>query len=220
MPPLHLVSTPIGHPDDFTLRGLATLRRCPIVIVEERKESTAWLRQQGIAGKQIEILNEHSTPQDLDRLMKICREHEVSLITDAGTPGFCDPGAELVRRCRTQAIPVRVYPGASSLMSLLSLSGEPLEEFYFRGFLPAKSEDRRAAWMKMQKSHMPIILMDTPYRLRKFLGECGEFIPSRRILLALNLTQDDELVIEALGRELAAKVHFRKAEFICLVYQS
>lgn len=215
---LLLVSTPIGDPGDFTLRGLETLRRVSTIIVEERKESSAWLRSQGISGKHLELCNEHSNGEDLDRLAGLCAKEDVALITDCGSPGFCDPGAELVRRCRQSGVPVKVFPGASSLTALLSLSSERLDQFYFRGFLPANTEKRREAWRRLGAQKGAIVLMDTPYRLGKTLEDLKSALPKRKILLALNLTQETEQVLEGRPEEIAPQVASAKAEFMLLIY--
>ncbi len=216
--PLYMVSTPIGHSDDFTGRGLEILRRCDIVIVEERKESTAWLRAHGITQKNLESLNEHSTPEDVARLVELCAKQECALITDCGSPGFCDPGADLVRGCREKEIPVHVLPGASSLMALLSLSSQRLDQFHFRGFLPAKTELRDPEWAKLKTQTGAVVLMDTPYRLQKMIEELKAHLPDRKILLAMNLTQENEQILEGLPREIATRIAFPKAEFMVLVY--
>lgn len=213
-----LVPVPIGDAGDFTLRGIETLKSAEVIIVEERKESSAWLRTQGITGKPFETLNEHSTPEDLDRLAALCAEKSVALITDCGTPGFCDPGADLVRRCRQKNIAVKALPGASSLMLLLSLSSQRLDQFFFRGFLPANSEEREKEWKKISQYREPLVLMDTPYRLNKMVQELAQYFPQRKILLALNMTQPEESIIECLGQELPSKVPSGKAEFMVLVY--
>lgn len=215
---LTLVPVPIGNPGDFTLRGIEALKAAEIVIVEERKESSAWLRTQGITGKPFENLNEHSTPEDLKRLAQICYEKNVALITDCGTPGFCDPGADLVRLCRQQNISVKALPGASSLMLLLSLSSQRLDQFYFRGFLPANTEDRERELKKIALVKEPMVLMDTPYRLNKMVQDLATHFPARRILVALSLTQPEEKIVEALGKDLPNLVPQGKAEFMVLIY--
>jgi 16S rRNA (cytidine1402-2'-O)-methyltransferase len=216
---LTLVPVPIGNPGDFTLRGIEVLKAAEIIIVEERKESSAWLRTQGITGKPFETLNEHSTPEDLKALADLCAEKNVALITDCGTPGFCDPGADLVRKCRERQIKVLALPGASSLMLLLSLSSERLEQFFFRGFLPANSEERELAWKKLAQVKEALVLMDTPYRMNKMIAELAQHFPSRKILMATGLTQESELIVEALGKDLPSKIPAGKAEFMVLVYQ-
>lgn len=215
---LTLVATPIGNPQDMGLHALDVLKAADLIILEEFKESTVVLRAHAISGKKYEQLNEHSTPEDLARLTELCRTQNVALITDCGTPGFCDPGADLVASCRRQKIVVRSVPGASSLMTLLSLSGERLDQFLFRGFLPAENVAREATWKEIKKEKRAMILMDTPYRFQKMLQELGLHFPLRRVLILLDATQPTEQVLEGTGKELAALELPKKAEFMMLLY--
>ena len=190
----------------------------PVIIVEEFKESSHWLRAHGIAGKQLERLNEHSTPGDLQALRELCRTQEIPLITDCGTPGFCDPGADLVRLCREAGLPVRALPGPSSLMTLLSLSSQRIDEFVFRGFLPAENTAREKEWQIIAKEPRALILMDTPYRFEKMLLELEKHFPQRKVLLGSNLTQENEVILEGTPAQIRSKINQKKSEFMLLVY--
>jgi len=215
---LTLVATPIGNDQDISFRALALLKDVEVIVLEEFKESTRFLRAHGITGKNYEQLNEHSKPEDLKRLVDLCEKQEVALITDCGTPGFCDPGADLVRECRRRKIVVRTFPGASSLMGLLSLSSQRLDQFVFRGFLPAENEARKKSWIELQKENRAIIIMDTPYRFQKMLSETAEFFADRQILLTLDLTQATEKILEGLPAQVMKSELPNKAEFMLLIY--
>ncbi len=215
---LTLVATPIGNPQDISLRGLAILTAAEVIIVEERKECAAFLRAHGITGKTYEQLNEHSGADDLKHLLEICKSKNVALITDCGTPGFADPGADLVKLCRQNQVPVISAPGPSSLMTLLSLSGQRIDSFLYRGFLSPETEERKRELAQLAKNSGAIILMDTPYRLQKTLTDLKDFFPQRKVLLGLDLTQETEQVVESLGQNLLTKISVKKAEFIVLIY--
>jgi len=215
---LYLVPTPIGHLNDISLRGLQILKDSDAIILEERKEGTRFLRSHGISQKEYFELNEHSTKEDLQKLMELCRTKKMALITDCGTPGFADPGADLVALCRQEKIEIIALPGASSLMTLLSLSGVKLTEFLFRGFLSAENELRKKQWQELKSEKRALVLMDTPYRLEKTLQELETFLPNRKCLLAMNLTQENELVLEGPAKKLIEKNPFKKAEFMLLIY--
>ena len=215
---LNLVPTPLGNPADFSLRALDVLRQSDLIILEEYKESSVWLRAHGIAGRSMEQLNEHSKPEDIKRLAELCREKNVALITDCGTPGFADPGADLVRACREHGIPVKALPGPSSLMTLLSLSSQRLDQFVFRGFVPAETEARKKSLRDLQTEKRAIILMDTPYRLIKMMDEMIEFFPQRKLLLALDMTQESELILEGKAASVRSQILKTKAEFMLLLY--
>ncbi len=215
---LHLIAVPIGNPGDITLRAVETIKSADIVIGEERKEVSKLLKSLGIEGKRMELLNEHSTDDDVRDLLKLCREQTVALVSDCGTPGFCDPGARLVAACRSEGLSASPLPGASSLMCLLSVSGHDMREFLFRGFLPAEREERARALRELERERRPMILMDTPYRLGRLLDELAKKWPDRRAVLGCDFTQATETVIEATLKELPALVGERKAEFILAVF--
>ena len=215
---LELIATPIGDPGDMTLRAIEVLRAADVVIGEERKEVSKLLKRLGIEGKRLELLNEHTRDEDLGDLVSLCRTSRVALVTDCGTPGFCDPGARLVELCRKEGLSSKPIPGASSLMCLLSVSGSNLREFLFRGFLPAEKEERGLALNELIREKRPVVLMDTPYRMGRLLAELAERFPARRVLLGCDFTQDSETIIEAFARDLPALTGDRKAEFILLLY--
>jgi 16S rRNA (cytidine1402-2'-O)-methyltransferase len=150
---LFVVALPIGNLDDISLRALRLLKEADIIIGEERKVLMPMLKSFGvdIHSKQMEFLNEHSKKEDILELKNFCKEKNVVLVSDCGTPVFCDPGAHLIDACRKENIEIKSVPGASSLMTLLSLSSQKLEKFYFYGFLPREKEDRMREIQKISK---------------------------------------------------------------------
>ena len=215
---LELIATPIGDDQDISLRAIEALKAADVVIGEERKEASKLLKRLGIEGKRLELLNEHTRDEDLGDLVELCRTQRVALVTDCGTPGFCDPGSKLVALCRAQNLPSKPIPGASSLMCLLSVSGRYLSEFLFRGFLPAEKEARAAAINELTRERRPVILMDTPYRMGRLLSELAEKFPTRKVLLGCDFTQATETIIEANAIDLPKLVGERKAEFILALF--
>jgi 16S rRNA (cytidine1402-2'-O)-methyltransferase len=215
---LTLVATPLGNKDDIGLRALEILKKSEVIILEERKESSAFLRSHGISGKEYPLLNEHTTSEELQALKHLCSEKDVALITDCGTPGFCDPGADLVRVCRQAKIPVYSVPGPSSLMMLLSLSGRRIDEFHFRGFIPQETEERTRFWKGLGSEKSPLVFMDTPYRFQKTLEEWKVFAPELQGLLGLDFTQSSEMVWEGSGAQLVLDNYPKKAEFLLMIF--
>src|SRR5437868_15076635 len=120
---LYVVATPIGDTSEISLRALEILKSAEVIICESTKEASKLLRAHGITGKTYELLNEHTTPDEVKALCEICANKNVALVSDCGTPGFCDPGAHLVKLCRQKKILVKSVLGPSALMGLLSLSG-------------------------------------------------------------------------------------------------
>jgi 16S rRNA (cytidine1402-2'-O)-methyltransferase len=215
---LYVVATPIGDTSEITLRALEVLKSADVILCESTKEASKLLKAHGLKAQSYEVLDEHSRPDDIKTLLNLCREKTVALVSDCGTPGFCDPGADLIGLCRKNKIPVKSVLGPSSLMGLLSLAGRKVPQFYFRGFLSAETEARRRDWQELKKNKGAIILMDTPYRLGKMLSEAKENFPNREVLLCLNLSQENETVLEGKIEEVFKAWNQEKAEFMLLLY--
>ena len=215
---LTLIATPIGRIDEITFRSVELLKKADVVICESTKETSKLLKQLEIKVQKYELLNEHSTPDEVKALADLCQKFNVVLVSDCGTPSFCDPGFQLVKICRQNKTPIQTSLGASSLMGLLSLSSQQIHQFLFRGFIPAENSAREKEWHSLKKIKEPIVLMDTPYRLKKMLDECCIHLPHRQILLVLNLSQENEAVYEGTPDKVRSSLAADKAEFMILVY--
>lgn len=215
---LTLIATPIGRQDEITLRAIELFKNADVVICESTKEASKLLKVLEIKAKKYEVLDEHSTVEDVAELAKLCADQNVVLVSDCGTPSFCDPGFQLVKVCRKLGLQIRSALGPSSLMGLLSLSSERIYQFYFRGFIPAENVAREKEWQLLKKNKEAFILMDTPYRLRKMIDECALHIPQRKMLLVLDLSQETEMQIEASAAKVREQLKTDKAEFMILIY--
>lgn len=214
---LYIVATPLGHPDDISLRALKILKECEVVICESTKETSKLLRHHGITGKKYEVLDEHTRQDELPKLIELCKAQSCALVSDCGTPGFCDPGADLVQACRHRGIDTKIIPGPSSLAALLSISGVKTSEFLFVGFVPAESEARENRWRDLAQEKRALVVMDTPYRLTKTLEDLTRHLPKRKCILALDISLDSETVLEGSAATLLQALRGQKAEFIIFV---
>ena len=214
---LYIIATPIGNPDDITLRAQKVLAEADLIVGEERKPLGQLLKSVGLSGRKTDFLNEHSDEKDFGFLLNECRSKKVALVSDCGTPGFCDPGAQLVSLCRKEGIDVVPLPGASSLMTLIAASGLPLKNFVFVGFLPAKKEERVKTLKDIQREKRPQVLMDTPYRLEKLLGELAELMPARKAVIGLDMTSENEEYIEDQFKNLKKQLAGQKREFVLIL---
>ena len=133
---LYIVATPIGNPDDITLRALKVLQNVDIVICEEYKIGSKLLKRYNIKNKLIE-LNEHNEETQSEYILKeyLMKEKSVALISDAGAPLFADPGKKLVQLCHFYQFKVKPVPGASSIMAAIMGAGN-IDKFLYYGFLP------------------------------------------------------------------------------------
>lgn len=214
---LFVVATPIGNPEDLSPHAAEVLKSADLVIGEELKVLRQILKHAGVQAKSIDQLNEHSKPGDIQFLLNECRTKKVALVSDAGTPGFCDPGADLVKACHQAGVLVRPVPGPSSLMALLSVCGVRLDQFVFHGFLPPKADKRELAWAAIAREKRPVIIMETPYRCDLLMEELTKHFSKRLCVIGLNLTQDNERLIRSKAKELPQMMPFGDNEPIVLI---
>lgn len=214
---LHIVATPLGNPQDLSIRALKILSECDVVICESTKETSKLLRAHGVTGKKYEVLDEHSKAEDLVPLLEMIEKQNCALVSDCGTPGFCDPGADLVRLARKKNYTIKIVPGPSSLAALLSVVGAKTSEFLFVGFIPAETEAREKKWKLLVSEKRSFVLMDTPYRLTKILEEIDRNLPKSVCVIALDVSLETENILVGPASQLLLKLRGLKAEFMIWV---
>lgn len=215
---LYIVATPIGHPKDMTLRGLEILQKVDAVICEEYRQGSRLLHKLGVENDLV-TLNEHNETEEAPNiLLRLARGETMAIISDAGTPVFADPGQYLLELLYQAGIPVSPIPGPASLMAALSLCDFSIDRFVFAGFPPRKSQHREGFLAKYKSETVPVILMDTPYRLTKLLEEVRSvFGKHQDILLACDLTLRKEAIFRGRIGEILPKVSGQKREFILIL---
>ena len=215
---LFVVATPIGNPKDITLRALEILKHVDVVICEEYRQGSRLLHQLGVENDLL-TLNEHNEAEEASNIMvRLAKGETMAIISEAGTPVFADPGQHLLELLYQAGIPVSPIPGPASLMAALSLCDFPIDRFVFAGFPPVKSDHREGFLAKFKAETVPVILMDTPYRLTKLLGEVQSvFGKHQDILLACDLTLKKESVYRGRIAEILPKVSGQKREFILIL---
>ncbi len=218
---LYLVATPIGNLEDMTLRAVRVLKESDIVVCEERKEGGRLLRHFGIEEKVVESLNEHNEAAASDIILQKLKEGKsVSLVSDAGTPVFADPGLVLVQKAIQNNIRIVPLPGASSVLPALIVSGFPIDRFLYQGFLSPKRNRRITELQQLKKDPRTIVLLDTPYRLTQLVRDIAEVIgTSRRICVAFDLTLPTEEIFRGTAPELLKEFlkKGKKGEFVVVL---
>lgn len=217
---LYIVATPIGNYQDITLRALEVLRDADAVICEEFRQGSTLLKKLEIPSKELLQLNEHNETEKAPEILQLLLSGKrLALVSDCGTPAFADPGTQLVKLALEFQVPVIPVPGASSLMALISVSPLSMDRFYFAGFLPRKTPQRQSELRSLLKMNVPIILMDTPYRLEKLLEEIRQvFGRNRLVTLTLDLTLESEKILHGSVGEVLPQVKNRKSEFMLIVH--
>jgi 16S rRNA (cytidine1402-2'-O)-methyltransferase len=173
---LYLIATPIGNLKDITLRALETLKKSDYILCEDTRHSQVLLHEHGIKAplRSFHQFNEKKTE---DRIIQDLKNGmTISVISDAGTPGICDPGESLVRRCHEEQIPLTSLPGPCAWTMALSLCPFSKERVQFLGFLPKKEEERMRALAQALVYQGTTIFYESPQRLLHSLKQ----IPAHR----------------------------------------
>ena len=194
---LYAVATPIGNLRDITLRALDVLRGVDRIAAEDTRVSSGLLRHYGIATKLI-ALHEHNERAQAARIVALLQEGlSVALISDAGTPGVSDPGAELIGIVRAAGFAVLPIPGPSALTAALSVTGWPALPFIFIGFLPPKAAARRAVLAALADGRPALVFYEAPHRIVATLEDLAACLGgARRITIGRELTKRFETVHE------------------------
>jgi 16S rRNA (cytidine1402-2'-O)-methyltransferase len=131
-------------------------------------------------------------------------------VSDAGTPGINDPGFRLVRLAIENNISIISVPGPSALVTALVASGLPTDEFFFGGFLPARSGARRTRLVELRDVPGTLVLYEAPHRLRATLKDAAEVLGGRQAVVARELTKLHEELRRGTLLELAE--HYGQSE--------
>lgn len=205
---LYLIPSPLGEgPVEAVLPAgvLSILPSLQCFVVEEVRTARRFLSAAGLKGHIQELefhtLNEHTTPAETEALVKLFDGgRNVGLISEAGLPAVADPGAALVALCHKAGIKVVPLVGPSSLMLALMASGLNGQSFAFVGYIPAKTEERKAALRKLEKrsaaEKQTQIIIETPYRNDSLMADMVACLSgSTRICIAANISCEDEMIL-------------------------
>ncbi|WP_333795328.1 16S rRNA (cytidine(1402)-2'-O)-methyltransferase [Hyphomicrobium sp.] len=188
-PGLYIVSTPIGHLADITLRAIATLANADVVYCEDTRHSRTLLAHYAIRTT-LRPYHEHNADEQRPRILQeLADGRSVALISDAGTPLVSDPGFKLVRACAEDGHRVIAIPGPSASLTALTVAGLPTDAFFFAGFLPAKEKARRTRLSELAAVPATLVFFEAPTRAGAALADLASSLGNRDAALARELTK-------------------------------
>lgn len=188
---LNVVSTPIGNLEDISTRAIATLTNSDIIVAEDTRHTKKLLNHYNISAFIISYF-EHNKHQQIPKILNFLKEGKnISLVSDAGTPGISDPAYRLVRQAINENIKIQSVPGASSVLAALIPSGLPTDRFIFEGFLPPK-KGRKKILDDLSKFDGTVIFFENPKRLHRTLNDILVSFGERPCVLARELTKIHE----------------------------
>jgi 16S rRNA (cytidine1402-2'-O)-methyltransferase len=187
---LYVVATPLGNLGDLAPRAAEALRQASVVAAEDTRRTRGLLSHLG-ASPTLLSFHAHSGERRLDTLLEILGDgRDVALVTDAGTPGVSDPGADLVAAAREAGFTVVPIPGPSAVATALSAAGMPADRYLFLGFLPRKGAERTRLIARAAAEEWSVVLFEAPSRLAALLRDLAAAAgPARRAMVARELTK-------------------------------
>ncbi|OQA34567.1 MAG: Ribosomal RNA small subunit methyltransferase I [Betaproteobacteria bacterium ADurb.Bin341] len=219
---LYVVPTPLGNLADISPRAAETLCAVRWVAAEDTRHTAPLLKHLGAAGKLI-AAHEHNENEAAEKIVALLTKGEaVALVSDAGTPGISDPGARIVAAVRAAGYHIIPLPGPCAAITALSAAGLPDAHFFFYGFLPAKSAQRRAALMSLRDLPAALVFYEAPHRIIATVEDLASALgETRTLVIARELTKLFESIHACpLGEAAAwlqADPHRQKGEFVLIV---
>ena len=197
-----MVATPIGNLEDVTARAIRVLGEVGSIAAEDTRVTARLLARHGIRKPMIS----YRAPVErrgLSRVLAALDEHDVALVSDAGTPTMSDPGQPLVTAAWAAGHTVVPIPGPSAISAALSVAGYSGPGFTFLGYLPRKPGETRRLLAKLVDDPRPAVAFESPYRVRKSLALLAEALPERQVTLGRELTKMHEQVLRGTAAEVA-----------------
>jgi 16S rRNA (cytidine1402-2'-O)-methyltransferase len=205
-PGLYLVATPIGNLEDITLRALRVLKSADRIACEDTRQTRKLLNHFGIETPTTSCHEHNESEKAREFVEELKQGARIAVVSDAGMPGISDPGMTLARAAIVAGIPVYSIPGANAALSALVASGLPTENFFYAGFLPAKSGARRAelerlAGLVPKDEAITLVFYEAPHRILESLEDIEKVWGADcRVVVARELTKlHEEFLRGAVG---------------------
>ena len=220
---IYIVATPIGNLADISKRALETLSNVDIIFAEDTRNSRKLLSHYGIQNK-LSSLHEHNEAEKTQQIIGLLQDNlSIALISDAGTPLISDPGYRMVKELSTQGFQIIPIPGASAIITALSIAGLPTERFSFEGFLPSKPSARKACLEQNKQEPRTQVYYESSHRIQASIEDFYTvFGAEREIVLARELTKLYEDIFRGTLAELCewigANPMRKKGEFVLMLH--
>lgn len=202
---LYVVSTPIGNLEDITHRAVRVLSEVDVIACEDTRHTRKLLNHYGVKTKTVSY-HEHNERERAAQLLESLESgSDIAIVSDAGTPGISDPGFRIVRLALENGVPVVPVPGPTALISALVASGLPSDEFFFGGFLPARSSQRRTRLLELASIPATLVFYEAPHRIAESLRDARAILGEREAVVARELTKLHEEILRGRLSELAQR---------------
>ncbi|MFC2079254.1 16S rRNA (cytidine(1402)-2'-O)-methyltransferase [Candidatus Bipolaricaulota bacterium] len=206
---LYLVAMPIGNLGDITHRAIEVLRSADFILAEDTRTSQRVLNHYEIDTPFFSSVYQGAERQRVSSILSLLEDGKhLALVSDAGTPLISDPGFPLVRAAVEAGYTVVPIPGPCAAITGLIASGLPLDRFRFEGALPRGRGARQSMFATLESQEATSVFYESSHRILDSLQLLTEILPTRRLVLARELTKMHEEFL----RGTASELHSRLAE--------
>ena len=214
---LYIVATPIGNLEDITIRAINILKEVDCIAAEDTRHTLKLLNHLEIS-KPLISYHRHNEETKSDILLEKLKNGEnIALVSDAGTPGICDPGEEIICKCIEEKIKIVPIPGACAIVNALICSGLDTKKFLFLGFLSINKKIRKEELEKIENSQETIIIYEAPHKLKETLKDLSNILENRKITIARELTKIHEEFVRGTAKELLETFQEVKGEMVLII---
>lgn len=215
----YVVPTPIGNLSDITLRAIETLKNVDIIACEDMRVTQKLLNHYDIKTKCISY-HKFNEKERIDLFLNYIKNgKKIALVSDAGTPLICDPGAVIIDELRKSNIEITSLPGANAVITFLSQIPREDEIFTFIGFLPKNTTQIEEIIKKYEL--LDTVFYESPNRIIKTLQTIQKIRPSCRVAIGRELTKIfEEILVDDVDNVINhLEKNVTKGEFVCMIYR-
>ncbi|HEX7534988.1 MAG TPA: 16S rRNA (cytidine(1402)-2'-O)-methyltransferase [Syntrophales bacterium] len=203
------MATPIGNLEDITLRAIRILKEVEIIAAEDTRRTRKLWGAYQISTPMTSLYDRIEDRKSSVLISKMIEGMDVAVVSDAGTPGISDPGYVLVSKAIAEGIEIIPVPGASAVVTALSVSGLPTDCFAFYGFLPSRSGKRRQFLSTIMDETKTLVCYESPKRLIESLRDIGEILGNRNVVVLREMTKVFEEIMRGTVQEVINQLQGR-----------
>ena len=217
----YIVPTPIGNLGDITNRAIEVLKSVDVIACEDSRNTQKLLNHFSIGTKCISY-HKFNEKERVNQILSILKSgKKVALVSDAGTPLFCDPGSVIVEELKKEGFSVTALPGANAVVTFISQISRESDEFAFIGFLP--KSDKQITEIFNKYKNTDVVFYESPKRILDTLKLISKEFPDRKVSVGRELTKVFEEVLTDTSDKMLN--HFTqkeeiKGEFVVMLHRS